>query len=198
MVWSAADRRCRGSSGAVFRGASTMTTNDHSEQTAGLLSPAGRIAAAGLAILLLIAIAATVYLILVPAEAEPFTEFYLLNEDGVAAAYPTRMTVGVQELVFVGVTNHEGGNTRYTVEVFLLNQTGNALIGKTVPVDSFTITVPDGETLEQPVRITPKDPSRNRFEFLLFKGDAPGPEIQNFDRTDASYRDLYLWVEIAP
>jgi uncharacterized membrane protein len=175
-----------------------MTTNDHSEQPAGLLTPAGTIAVAGLAVLLLLAIAATAYLILVPAQAAPYTEFYLLNGDGVAADYPTRMTAGQQEVVYLGITNHEGADARYTVEVFLLNRTGTALYGGPVLVNSFSLTVPDEGTVEQPVRITPKDPSLNRIEFLLFKGNAPGPDVINFDRTDASYRDLYLWVEIEP
>ena len=75
--------------------------------------------------LLLIAIVAavvtTIYVIVVPKEGEKFTEFFILGEKGKAADYPSRLLVGENASLFIGIGNHEYRNLTYTVETWLVN-----------------------------------------------------------------------------
>ena len=55
---------------------------------------------------------------------ETYTEFYILNENGTTENYPTNLTIGENGMVIVGVICHEHEKTKYTVEIELINLTG--------------------------------------------------------------------------
>jgi uncharacterized membrane protein len=81
-----------------------------------------------LLIVVVIAVAAVVYITLNPSPGETFTEFYILGPDGKAGDYPTNLTVGEEGKVIIGIVNHEGNTANYEVvirlnDIILKNET---------------------------------------------------------------------------
>jgi len=76
-----------------------------------------------LLILLLASIVGTIYIIENPKQTEYFTEFYILGSDGKAYNYPTKLFVGENGTVIIGVVNHEGRDVNYFIEIYLVNMT---------------------------------------------------------------------------
>jgi len=156
-----------------------------------------------LVISIIAAVATTIFVIVVPKEGEKFTEFYILGEKGMAADYPTRFHAGEEQSLIIGVGNHEYRNVTYTIETLLLDQTfdettNTSTINRMEHLDTFTITVADNETVEEPYIFTVNNPEFNRLEFLLYDGDAPADSVWNEKRINASYRDLHLWINVRP
>jgi len=73
--------------------------------------------------MLLLAVCATVLIIVLPQPTEPFTELYLLGPGGKASGYPTNLTVNQTANVTVGVVNNENAGTNYKLVVTLANNT---------------------------------------------------------------------------
>jgi len=84
-----------------------------------------------LAAMLVLAICATVLIIVLPQPTEPFTELYLLGPGGKASGYPTDLTVNQTANVTVGVVNNENADINYKLIVMLAN--------KTVTTKSFSL-----------------------------------------------------------
>jgi uncharacterized membrane protein len=63
------------------------------------------------------------YVIFTPFKTNPFTEFYILNSEGTMDEYPTDLAIGENATIKIGIANHEHTTKKYTVEVWLLNQT---------------------------------------------------------------------------
>lgn len=132
---------------------------------------------------------------------EEFTELYLLTEDlgpdeYSAADYPTALTQGESESVQVGITNEEGETTTYTVVVLLqaIDAAGDPLTVQ--QVDTFSVTVPAGETWQEPRPIEPEIVGDNlRLTYLLYI-DSPPAESEL--GVDSAYRHVHLWVDIQP
>jgi len=76
-----------------------------------------------LAIAIVIALAALLYVIITPKTGEKFTEFYLLGPSGKATDYPRNLTAGENATVIIGLANHEYTTMNYTIEIWLINQT---------------------------------------------------------------------------
>jgi uncharacterized membrane protein len=157
-----------------------------------------------LSIILLIAIVAalvtTVYVIVVPKEGEKFSEFYILGEKKMAADYPSRIFIGEEYPMYIGVGNHEYRNVTYTIETFLLNMTFNGItnsstISRMSLINSTTLSLMHNETSIIEYNLSAPDTGYNRVEFLLFNETLPDNGIDNLDRINASYRDLHLWVK---
>ncbi|PWR71781.1 hypothetical protein DLD82_13470 [Methanospirillum stamsii] len=160
-----------------------------------------------LSIILLIsiitAISVTIFVIAVPKEGEKFTEFFILGENQMAADYPSKVFVGVQYPLFIGVGNHEYRNITYTIETHVMNMTFNpedntSTIMAMDLIDKDTLTIPHNETITRPYTFIPPGTGYNRIEFLLFNESVPNETIKNMDRINASYRDLHLWTQIYP
>ncbi len=155
---------------------------------------------------LLIAVVAAIgvvfYLTQVPPREEPFTEFYLLGNDGIAEDYFYDLRVGRGEPVIMGITNHEGGPTPYVVEVFAATETINNATNRSQVVSMTRLgTVPielsNGQTYEQPYQVVINERGPNKLEFLLFKADAVPPEsVSGADRVKAAYRNVNLWIAV--
>jgi len=164
-------------------------------------SRADRILSIALACAIVLAVAATIYVIVVPKEGEHFTEFYILGPGGKAADYPSQFRTGEEQEVIVGIGNHEYRAVPYTVEVFLANvsfdpATNTSSIGAIERIDRWTAEVPDNTTVERRFRFTIDEPRFNRVEFLLWNETVAADGISGSDRINASYRDLHLWVEV--
>ena len=159
-----------------------------------------------LSVILLIAILAavltTVYVIVVPKEGEKFTEFYILGEKKMAADYPDRIFIGQEYPIFIGVGNHEYRNVTYTIETHLVNmtfdeRTNTSSIDRMALFNTTRLTVPDNETTIFPFNLSASSTGFNRVEFLLFNESIPSGDVKEFDRINASYRDLHLWVKVS-
>lgn len=122
-----------------------------------------------------------------PANDDPFTEFYLLTENGdgeyVAEDLPHEFTAGESQSLFVAIGNHEGQRVPYTVVVQL---DGNEL-------DRFSTSVGEGQTERVEQSVTPSQTGdRLKLSFLLYRGDVPeNPTPQN------AYRETHLWISVS-
>jgi len=132
----------------------------------------------GLSIILVISIiisAVTLtYAVMTPKMGERFTEFYLLNSNGLASDYPTELIVGDEGELIIGIVNHEYENIFYHLEVefngFLIHEEHFILVENEIWESPFTFQVTEkGENL--------------KLEFLLYKDQ----EV---------YRTLHLWVGV--
>jgi uncharacterized membrane protein len=119
-----------------------------------------RLLSAVLVLALLGAAAALIYHITSP-PAEKFTEFYILNAEGIAGDYPNQLDAGEEANLILGIINREQTTVTYRVDINIEGQTINIL---------GPLTLGDGEKLEQPVTFTPDKPGENqKVEFLLYK-----------------------------
>jgi uncharacterized membrane protein len=122
------------------------------------------------------ALAALCYIIAVPHAGEQFSEFYILGLSGKADDYPSRLKVGEEGQVILGIVNSEQEVTNYRVEVKV---EGN-LVREIGPLQ-----LDDGEKWQQAVGFTLDKPGdKQKVEFLLYKLELKEP-----------YRSLYLWID---
>lgn len=154
-----------------------------------------------LAVAIVAAVGTTIYVIVVPKEGEKFTEFYILGEKGKAADYPTDLFTGQPARVIVGIGNHEYRNVTYVTEIWLTNTsfnttTNTTLVDRMLRLDQFTVTLPHNETYQEPRIFTAPGSGYNQVKFLLWKDAAPPDTLTGYERINASYRDLHLWVSV--
>jgi uncharacterized membrane protein len=158
-----------------------------------------------------ITILTAVYVVTVPLPGEPFTEFFILGENRTAAHYPEWIIPGQNYSLFVGVGNHENGDSTYTIETWMLqtesdNSTNRSRILIMDPDNRVQFTLADNQTTIIPYNLSvPNITVQNvsvpkirydRVEFLLFKGTLPGHEVSGTDRINASFRNLHLNIKI--
>jgi len=160
-----------------------------------------RILSAILLIAILAGVLTTVYVIVVPKEGEKFTEFFILGESGKAADYPTRLLVGENASLSVGIGNHEYRNISYTVETWLVRMdfdeaTNTSTLLAMDRISRSTTALAHNQTVILPYSFVPEKTGYNRLEFLLFNESVPGDGVEGMERINQSYRDLHLWVTI--
>jgi len=165
-----------------------------------------RILTVFLLISIVVSIIALIYIVVTPKQGEKFTEFYILGPKGKASDYPTKLRVGQNATIIVGIVNHEYRTVNYTVEIWLVNASyGNrTIIHHMFFFDRFNVTLN-----HTPVSIegnwTPQweirynfsidKPGRYKMWFLLFKDYVPPlpskPErMKDFAGTEAERRIL--------
>ncbi|WFN37359.1 DUF1616 domain-containing protein [Methanomicrobium antiquum] len=154
-----------------------------------------------LIISIIAAIATTVFVIVVPKEGEKFTEFYILGEKGMAADYPTKFAAGEMQDLIIGVGNHEYRDVNYFIETYAVSQvfdekTNTSSVLGMVLLDRITKTVSNNKTEEILYQFEFPSSKYNKLQLLLFADDCPPDDITGFDRINASYRDLHLWVDV--
>jgi hypothetical protein len=129
-----------------------------------------------LIISLILAISATIYIIVTPKQGEKFTEFYILGPDGKASNYPTNLTTGQNGSVIIGVVNHEYATTDYLLVVKVNNST----------LKNQTLKLTNGQKMEIPFNFTAGTSGQKKMEFLLYK----------LPNNETSYRNLHLWLNV--
>ena len=154
-----------------------------------------------LVLVIIVALTTTIYVIASPKESEHFSEFFILGENKMATDYPSRVIVGQDYPMFIGVGNHEYRNMSYTIETWAsLTEFNNVTNSTTIlamdPLDQQSLTLAHNETMTIPYTLSLDKTGYNRVEFLLFNETVPGPEVTGSDRINASYRDLYLNVNV--
>lgn len=128
-----------------------------------------------------------------------YTEFYLLTEnesgDLVAQDYPESIEAERPNGFHVGIENHGGNETRYSVVVKLQrtlvdNGTPEVLDEEVVASESVNV-APNRQELRS-VNVTPEmRGSQMRLVFLLYRGDPPEqPSMAN------AYHETHLWVNV--
>ncbi|WP_323675944.1 DUF1616 domain-containing protein [Halorubellus sp. PRR65] len=131
-----------------------------------------------------------------PPAGDPFTEFYVLNEnadgDLVAEDYPDELVAGDGHTFHVGVENHEHTETRYSVVVLAQSVGDDGTVTGTRQLDAFEVSLAAGEKTVVPRDVAPEQPGEDvRLVFLLYKGDAPatpGPDSADFT--------LQIWTDV--
>lgn len=130
-----------------------------------------------LAISIILAVSATIYIIVVPHQGEKFTEFYILGPNGTSSDYPTNLTAGQTGNVTIGIVNHEYSTVNYEMVVKLNNQT----------INDKNITLSNNQTYSEPFTFVPSIYGQNQeLEFLLYK----------LPDNSTVYRSLHLWINV--
>jgi uncharacterized membrane protein len=113
-----------------------------------------------LIILLVVAVIATVYIIVNPNPGDKFTEFYILGMGDKAGNYPTNLSVNEVGNLTIGIVNHEHSTTSYTI-VTTLNGT---------TISSANYTLVNNETKLINYSFKAINPGNNqKLEFKLYK-----------------------------
>ncbi|MFC7205370.1 DUF1616 domain-containing protein [Haloferax namakaokahaiae] len=152
-----------------------------------------------LALAIILAMSTLGYALVVPNTAEQYSSMSLLtqgeNGEFVASDYPSTLTTGTTDDIFVSVTNNEGAATSYTLVVELQRidtTSGEPRVIETQELTRTTQSVAAGETWTANPSIQPELTGTDmRLVYLLYKGDAPeSPDMDN------AYRSTYVWVSV--
>lgn len=152
-----------------------------------------------LVVTVLLAVAGIGYTAAVSEGNHRYTEFYLLTEnesgDLVAQDYPESIEAERSSDFHVGIENHGGDETRYSVVVklqrmFVDNETPEVLEEEVVGSES--VNVAENRQEIRPVSVTPEmRGSEMRLVFLLYRGDPPDqPSVAN------AYHENHLWLNV--
>ncbi len=135
-----------------------------------------------LVITMIIAVCSLFYVITAPKEGEKFSEFYILDENGTAENYPSNLTIGDNGTVIVGVVCREHERTSYTVEIGLVNLTGERE-NRTLWRNNFTL---EHDQLNEIIfQFNVSDNGTFKLQFLLYIDDIKEP-----------HRELHLWINV--
>ena len=160
-----------------------------------------------LIVAIIASIVALIYVIVTPKQGEKFTEFYILGPNGKAADYPTKLRVGQNATIIIGIVNHEYRTVNYTVEIWLVNATyenNRTVIHHMYFFDKFNVTlnhtpvnIEGNWTLqwEMLYNFSIDKPGKYKKWFLLFKDYIPPlpskPErMKDYAGTEAEKRIL--------
>ena len=117
------------------------------------------------------------YQVASPGTKERFTVFYILGLNGQAADYPTKLKVGEEGKVIIGIINREQAVATYRVEIRIDGMVNNEI---------GPITLQHNEKWQDVVRFTPVQVGdKQKVEFLLYKAGQTG-----------IYQQLYLYVDV--
>lgn len=128
-----------------------------------------------------------------------YTEFYLLTDQGgqmTADSYPDKLTVGQQSSLIVGINNHGGKTTNYTVVTQLqrVDEADNETrVTEQRRLSRFRVAAQPNETVRRTHEFTPNmEGQRLRLVYLLYRGPIPDePSAEN------AYRYVHLWIDVA-
>jgi len=163
---------------------------------------------------ILISVVALSYVIITPKQGENFTEFYLFGSSGNASDYPKEISIGKNYTVNLVVANHEYKTINYTIEIWLINQSGDGdetiihnmwFVDKILTTLEYTnIEIRKTKTRQWEYNYSFSINRTGSFKltFLLFK--IPTEEyIKAVDyreiaeqKTSSAYRDTYLWINV--
>jgi uncharacterized membrane protein len=158
---------------------------------------APRVTNAALVVCVVVALGTVAFAVAAPNEGETFTEFYLLTEteSGTLTAANGTIPVAADSTasLVVGVENHEGRATNYTVVVRLQQSRSGTVsdVSRDGGTDRFTLDVGAGETELRGWTLDPPTTGRLRVVFLLYRAPAPAePSVID------AYRRVDVWVTV--
>lgn len=133
-----------------------------------------------LALVLLVSVISTAYAAVTPSSTvDPYTEFYIVGEDGKTNYYPTNVTAGELSNLTVGITNNEHEDKTYTILV----RTKEHIL------DNREVTVGDGSTWEGEASFVIQNSGEYRLDILLYQGSV-------VHQNQEPYRKLRLWITV--
>ncbi len=138
---------------------------------------------------------ALAYIQVNPGSSTPYTEFYILDQNGTTRNYPEHLNVSQVGSVIVGMVNHEVARVNYSIRVLLVTvkfvfnvSTGRndtvAIANSTL--DSFNVDLGVGESRERWFNFTVSEAGVYELTFFLYKGPVQ----------DDPYRSLLLLVRV--
>lgn len=152
-----------------------------------------------LALTVLVGVASVGYAVSLSDDGSRYTSFYLLNENEsgqlVAQNYSTTVPAERPYPMHVGIENHEGQRTQYTVVVKLQRMffdNGTAQVIEEERLKTVQVTVGENQRWLRPVNVTPTlRGSGMRMVYLLYRDGAPAqPTMQN------AYRETHVWLNV--
>jgi uncharacterized membrane protein len=135
-----------------------------------------------LAVAIIFAICIAAYVIIIPKKGEDYTEFYLLDENRTMNNYPNNLKNGENRSVYIGVVCNEYETTKYTIEIRLINQTGER-VNRTL--QSYNLTLNHNHYYEIEYKFKVSENGTYIQKFLLYINDIDEP-----------YRELYMWIHV--
>ena len=129
-----------------------------------------RALSAALAVAIIVCTGFIIYLSTTPSANDKFTEFYILNENGKASAYPFDVKAGQPVIVMLGVINHEYRPLIYKIQI---KQNGDII--KTVIVGPLQ----DKQKWEEKVDFAVEGSGSSQAEFYLFTDDDKEPHVKD-------------------
>lgn len=147
----------------------------------------------------LLGVASVGYAVSLSDDGSRYTGFYLLNENEsgqlVAQDYSTTIPAERPYAMHVGIENHEGQQTQYTVVVKLQRMyfdNGTAQMIEEERLKTVQVTVRENQRWLRPVNVTPTlRGSRMRLVYLLYRDGPPAePTMQN------AYRETHVWINV--
>lgn len=142
----------------------------------------GRLTGMGLVILLIIS---AVWVWSTPISDQPYTELYVLGQNGKAMNYKVNLTNGSTEIYRVGISNHENARMTYILQAWLVDvniTVDNAIVNRMFFAGEVTTTLGDKEISgyedwepqwERDMRVSVNHTGDFRLFFLLFKDWVP-------------------------
>ncbi len=113
---------------------------------------------------------------------QPFTEFYLLDSQGLAEDYPREVTVDTLVVFNLGIASHEGQTSLYNIVAARAGAQSTAL------AMAGPISLADGATWQGALTFAlPQTGNGEEIDFLLERVGSPWP-----------YRTLRVWMNIVP
>lgn len=98
----------------------------------------------------------------IPSAGDEFTEFYLLDSEGTTENYPQSLAPNEDQIVTIGIVNHEAESVAYRVEVHW-NDT---------KTQEMRVVLENEERWEQTIRISaPDEPGKYRLVLTLNSAD---------------------------
>jgi uncharacterized membrane protein len=173
-----------------------------------------------LAVAIVIALAALLYVLVTPKTGERFTEFYLLGPTGKATEYPRNLTTGENATVIIGLANHEYTLMNYTIEIWLINQTTEynttTKINQTmyhhmwfmdsipVTLNSTPVTTDQPWTVQWQQNYTVAITKKGDFKLSFILSTTPTETYNQQEdyvqiaaqKIENAYREVHLWLSI--
>ena len=110
---------------------------------------------------------------------QDYTQLYILDTNGGTITYPLNYTLGTQQPVIVGITNHQSKSMQYNL---VLTQNNNS---SSEQLYSKQIVLPDNSTWRNVINIKPTAIGEFKMEFSLFTSS-----------NSSVRREVYLWANV--
>ena len=111
---------------------------------------------------------------------QKYTQLYVLDANGRTINYPLNYTLGAENAVTVGISNHESRSVEYNLVLIQNGSTGSKQLY------SKQVVLPENATWQNLINIQPTAVGEFKMEFLLFTGN----------NSSAPYREVHLWANV--
>lgn len=168
------------------------------EPVSGSMPRMERLATLALAVAVVMAVFSVGYVFAAPLDGEQYTDLRVLTEspDGelTFSNYPDEVSTNDETELVVGIDNNEQATRTYTVVVTvdqLIDDGGGITPIESTEIDRFSVTLDDGERLEQPQTVTLGATGEHRLNYYLYTDDPP----ETAD-SESAYRHVHVTMSV--